>query len=224
MANQLSKSRLLNATASAAWLVLATVLLVACAGNQTTGSALHTPTAAIAAASATVPSTSDDIGRTDDPAMALAREALMNMLNLESVHFETHDTLASVEVYPTEGDYVRPRKARGVIHKTQETTDWVMWGEVYYVRPQGQDRYVLAGSPGPPGVFLQFDLLMMIERNIVSADIISDEQVNGADTSYVKIHYDMRAFPDLAYLSPGGKGRVDIWVGQDTKYIHKLGL
>jgi hypothetical protein len=147
------------------------------------------------------------------------------MANVESVHFETRDSLPSSDVYPTEGDYVRPGKARGVSHKLGEgTTEWVMWGGAYFVRQQGEDKYVLAGTPAPPGVFLQFDLLTTIEQYTDSASIVGEEQVDGADTTNITILYDMKALPDLAYLSPEGKGRLDIWVDKDTKYIHRLGF
>jgi hypothetical protein len=80
------------------------------------------------------------------------------------------------------------------------------------------------GKETPSAVFLKFDLLAELVPYIDSADISMDEQVDGASTTYITVIYDMQGLPDLALDSSTGKGRFDIWVGKDNKYIYKLGF
>ncbi len=204
-------------------LLLAGLNIVACTSEQPTVTSQTTPTALL---TPTIGDNKPD-SSSNDPTVALVRDAFANMINVETLHFEVKDNLPAMpfNVFPTEGDYMRPDKARGIIHKNNEIPiEWIKSGQLYFTRSQGSTSYVLAGSPAPDGVFLDFGLLANIEPYIKSATVGADEEIDGVTTKYIEVLYDIKAFPRMVAIGSKGLGRIDIWVDEANKYIHKLGI
>lgn len=203
--------------------LFAALILVACSSQQSTSTGENTPTVVLT----TTIGDNKTNSSSNDPTVALVRDAFANMINVETLHFEVKDTLPEMpfNVFPTEGDYMRPDKARGIIHKSNEIPiEWIKWGSLYFTRSQGSTSYRLAGSPAPNGVFIDFGLLANIETYIKSATVGADEEIDGVTTKYIEVLYDVKAFPRLVPIGSKGFGRIDIWVDEANKYIRKLGI
>lgn len=203
-------------------LTLVAMALTSCSGPQQTK---------IDQATATTQATHTSSGTTDSDntpeasGLELVQQAVTNMKNVESLHFEVRESIPGL-IDASEGDYVRPDKARGILHSSQRgEVKWMLWGRDYLEETPGTDTYRPTGLGAPTGIHLEFEELSSIVPHIESATtIVTDEIIDGIHTSYVVVVYNATDLPGGGFLTSQGKGRFDVSISRETKYIYQLGF
>jgi hypothetical protein len=51
---------------------------------------------------------------------------------------------------------------------------------------------------------------------------VGDETINGAATTHYRAHLDASKLPKVAALAHATYGPLDIWIGNDDQYVHRM--
>jgi outer membrane lipoprotein-sorting protein len=231
---------------SAALVALSVVGLAACGGeNSTPVSALPTATLVEAATPTTAaiteaPTATSDTGSTaratpttgsggtgSSEALDVLRESAAAMKDIKSYHIVLESS-AGGQSTTAEGDIEVPDKTRLVVDTPQGETEVLIIGDKAYTLLPGTDQYLetdsglMGGQPDTnPAGFAQV---------AQEAEVVGDEQVDGADTTHVKFTFDLQAAAAASSQASGqptpeGLGdlaNADAWIEKGTGFMRKL--
>lgn len=176
------------------------------------------------------------------PAADLMAKSSAAMKALTSYHFTIQNTVNRIggsQAVNGEGDFQAPDKRRITMKITaQGNTEIITIGNDMFFKMPGSQSYTALSGPANPlgslGAASTTQDTTAIAQASESADIVGDEQVEGADTTHIKFTYDvdkalalgMQNGPATA-STPGpvaslGKANGEMWIEKSTGYMRKL--
>lgn len=204
----------------------ATTAAVTQPATPTTAAVTEAPTATTGSTARVTPTTgSGGTGSTE--ALDVLQQSATAMKDLKSYHIVLESS-AGGQSTTAEGDIEVPDKTRLVVETPQGDTEVIIIGDKAYTLLPGTDQYLetdsglMGGTPNTnPAGFAQV---------AQDAEVVGDEQVDGADTTHVKFSFDLQAAAAASSQASGqptpeGLGdlaQADAWIEKDTGFMRKL--
>jgi hypothetical protein len=175
--------------------------------------------------------------RASGPAIDLIDKSQEAMKQIQSYHFVMKTEAGEGIAVTAEGDFSRPNSVRLVMNLGDVgNSEMIAIGDEAYYKQPGMESYIPFQGEGNPlaGMtsFTNPDEVTSFANVADSAEVVGDEQIEGADTTHVRFTYDLdRAVRAEAELSGSptpveeyGKAMGDMWIDKDTHFMRQIKL